>query len=299
MTGVLQTTPHSRVRAAICQHKPDFLGFGIGLREHHVTAVLRDDPCLDWLEIISEDYMIAGGPRLRLLDRVRERYPIVMHGVSLSIASTDEPDRNYLTALKALADRLQPRWISDHLCWTGVHGRNLHELLPIPYTMEALDHVVDRVHHVQDFLGRELTLENVSSYVGYNRSVMTEWEFIAELTRRTGCWLLLDIGNVYINAFNHGYDPCVFLRGIPVDRVIQFHLAGHSDMGSHLIDTHDQPVCEDVWEFYAEALRRFGPISTMIERDDSATSLSEVLAEVERSRSIAHAILGDVVRLSR
>jgi uncharacterized protein (UPF0276 family) len=279
--------------------KPEFLGFGMGLREHHIATLLREDPRLDWLEIISEDYMIEGGPRLRLLERVRERYPVVMHGVSLSIASTDEPDQEYLAALKTLADRLQPCWISDHLCWTGVHGMNLHELLPIPYTREALDHVVERVQRVQDFLQRELTLENVSSYVAFNRQEMPEWEFIAGLTMRTGCWLLLDISNVYINAFNHGFDPHAFLQGIPRDRVVQLHLAGYCDRGAHLVDTHDAPVREEVWDLYAVALRRFGPVSTMIERDDKAAPLDDILAEVARSRSIAQGVLGDAVRLTR
>jgi uncharacterized protein len=277
--------------------RPEFLGFGVGLRDHHIAQILVDDPPLDWLEIISENYMIPGGPQLRLLDRLRARYPIVMHGVSLSIASTGEPDDGYLLALKALADRLQPRWISDHLCWTGVHGRNLHDLLPIPYTQEALDHVAQRVDRTQDILGRALILENVSAYVRFHQTEMTEWEFINELTRRTGCWLLLDISNVHINAFNHRFDPRVFLEGLPADRVVQFHLAGHRDSGTHLVDTHDQPVSEDVWDLYAAALRRFGPVSTMIERDDDASSLGEVVAEVERSRNVARGVLGEAARL--
>ena len=277
--------------------RPEFLGFGIGLRNHHTAQILADGPPLDWLEIVSENYMVPGGPQLRLLDRLRERYPIVMHGVSLSIASTDEQDDGYLVALKALADRLQPRWISDHLCWTGVHGRNLHDLLPIPYTQESLDHIARRVDRTQDILGRALILENVSAYVRFNQSEMTEWEFINELTRRTGCWLLLDISNVHVNAFNHGFDPRLFLAGLPADRVVQFHLAGHRDSGTHLIDTHDRPVSEDVWDLYAEALRRFGPVSTTIERDDDASSLGEIVAEVERSRNVARTVLSKAARL--
>ena len=221
------------------------------------------------------------------LDRICERYPVVMHGVSLSIASTAPPNFDYLQGLKDLARRVQPKWLSDHLCWTGVHGKNLHDLLPIPYTREALDHVVSRVQLVQDFLGRAIVLENVSTYVQFNNSEMTEWEFLSELSRRTGCWLLFDINNVYVSAFNHGYDPLTFLNGIPADRVVQFHMAGHSHMGTHIIDTHDHPVCEDVWDLYVAALKRFGRVSTMIERDDNIPPLAELVDELEHARSIA------------
>ena len=182
-----------------------------------------------------------------------------MHGVSMSIASTAPPNFEYLQALKDLARRVEPKWVSDHLCWTGVHGKNLHDLLPIPYTKEALDHVVSRVQLVQDFLGRAIVLENVSTYVQFSNSEMTEWEFLSELSRRSGCWLLFDVNNVYVSAFNHGYDPLTFLNGIPSDRVVQFHMAGHSHMGTHIIDTHDHPVCEDVWELYAAALETLRP----------------------------------------
>ncbi|MBP0579178.1 DUF692 domain-containing protein [Labrys sp. LIt4] len=276
--------------------RPEFLGFGAGLREHHAAQILADHPPLDWLEIISENYMMTGGARLRLLERLREHYPIVMHGVSLSIASIGELDESYLLALKALADRLQPRWVSDHLCWTGVHGRNLHDLLPVPYTQEALDHIAGRVDRAQDILGRPLVLENVSAYVRFRRSEMTEWEFIGELARRTGCWLLLDISNLHINAFNHGFDPHIFLDGLPADRVAQFHLAGYRDCGTYLVDTHDQPVSTEVWALYAAALRRFGPVSTMVEQDDDSASLGELVAEVERSRIIADGVLGKAFR---
>lgn len=273
--------------------KPDFLGFGLGLRSQHYTDILDGNPPIDWFEVISENYMIPGGRPLQILDRIRERYPVVMHGVSLSIASTAEPDYAYLKGLKELAHRVEPKWISDHLCWTGVHGKNLHDLLPIPYTKESLDHVASRVHLVQDYLGRALTLENVSTYVQFSNSEMTEWEFIAELSRRTGCWLLFDVNNVYVSAFNHGYDPYTFLEGIPQDRVVQFHMAGHSHMGTHIIDTHDQPVCDDVWDLYSAALKRFGPVSTIIERDDNIPPLDELLVEMEQTRTVAREILGD------
>jgi uncharacterized protein (UPF0276 family) len=214
-----------------------------------------------------------------------------MHGVSLSIASTAPPNFEYLQGLKDLARRVEPKWVSDHLCWTGVHGKNLHDLLPIPYTSEALDHVVSRVQLVQDFLGRAIVLENVSTYVQFNNSEMTEWEFLSELSRRSGCWLLFDINNVYVSAFNHGYDPLVFLNGIPANRVVQFHMAGHNHMGTHIIDTHDHPVCEDVWDLYVAAIKRFGRVSTMIERDDNIPPLDELLKEVNRTREIAGKVL--------
>jgi uncharacterized protein len=270
---------------------PPFLGFGLGLRAQHYDEILNGNPPVDWFEVISENYMLPGGQPLRILDRIRERYPVVMHGVSLSIASTAPLNFQYLQALKDLAARVEPKWVSDHLCWTGVHGKNLHDLLPIPYTNEALDHVVRRVQLVQEFLGRAIVLENVSTYVQFNNSEMTEWEFLTELSRRSGCWLLFDVNNVYVSAFNHGYDPLIFLNGIPADRVVQFHMAGHSHMGTHIIDTHDHPVCEEVWDLYAAALKRFGPVSTMIERDDNIPSLDELLLEVNRTREMAEKIL--------
>lgn len=271
--------------------KPPYLGFGLGLRPKHYPEILEGDPPVDWFEVLSENYMIPGGQPLNILDRIAERYPVVMHGVSLSIASTAPLDMDYLAGLKALAGRVRPKWISDHLCWTGVHGVNLHDLLPIPYTEEALDHVAGRVNQVQDFLGRALTLENVSTYVSFAQSQMTEWEFISELTRRTGCWLLFDVNNVYVSAFNHEYDARQFIDGIPADRVVQFHLAGHSDMETYVIDTHDAPVIPAVWDLYAYALRRFGPVSTMIERDDHIPPLAELVEELETARGIAAQVL--------
>ena len=271
--------------------KPPFLGFGLGLRVQHYDEILSGNPPIDWFEVISENYMLPGGQPLRMLDRIRERYPVVMHGVSLSIASTAPPNFEYLRGLRELARRVEPKWISDHLCWTGVHGKNLHDLLPIPYTSEALDHIVSRVNLVQDYLGRAIALENVSTYVQFSNSEMTEWEFLSELSHRSGCWLLFDVNNVYVSAFNHGYDPHTFLQGIPADRVVQFHMAGHSHMGTHIIDTHDHPVCEDVWDLYAAALKRFGRVSTMIERDDNIPPLHELVVEVNRTREIAEKLL--------
>jgi len=259
--------------------KPPYLGFGLGLRPQHYEEILSGSPAIDWFEVISENYMIPGGQPLRILDQIRERYPIVMHGVSLSIASTAPLDMDYLGALKTLAERVNPRWISDHLCWTGVHGVNLHDL-----------HVVDRVSQVQDFLGRRLTLENVSSYVSFGQSEMTEWEFVTEVANRADCWLLFDVNNVYVSAFNHGFSTDEFLHGVPRDRVVQFHVAGHSHEESHIIDTHDHPVCDEVWDFYREAVTHFGPVSTMIERDDNIPPLAEVVAELDIARNIAREV---------
>ena len=267
--------------------KPSYLGFGLGLRPQHYKEILEASPNIDWFEVISENYMVPGGQPLRMLDCVAERYPVVMHGVSLSIASTAPLDFDYLTGLKALAVRVNPKWISDHLCWTGVHGVNLHDLLPVPYTEEALRHVVDRICRVQDFLGRRIAIENVSSYMEYACSEMSEWDFVGELARRADCWLLLDVNNVFVSGINHTFVPTAFIDAIPRERVVQFHLAGHSEGSECLIDTHDEPVCQEVWDLYGAAIERFGPISTMIERDDKIPPLADLLAELEHARAVA------------
>jgi uncharacterized protein len=262
------------------------LGCGIGLRREHYSYVLEHWPALDWFEIISENFMVRGGRPLYVLDRVCERYPVVMHGVSLSIGTTDPLNFDYLRGLKALAERVRPAWVSDHLCWTGVGGKNAHDLLPLPYTEETIEHVSARVRTVQDFLERPLVLENVSSYLTYRDSTCSEWDCLAEIARRAGCYILLDVNNVYVSAFNHRFDAMDYLRAIPVDRVVQFHLAGHTDNGTHLLDTHDHPVIDPVWRLYAAAVRRFGPLSTLIERDDHIPELPEVAAEAEHARRI-------------
>jgi len=266
--------------------KPAFLGFGLGLRAQHYDEILNGNPQIDWFEVISENYMIPGGQPLRMLDRIRARYPVVMHGVSLSIGSTDPVDSDYLAAVKALAARIEPHWISDHLCWTGIDGRNLHDLLPLPYTEEALQLVVARVGQVQDVLGRQLLLENVSSYLTYRASEMSEWEFLREVAVRADCAILLDINNIYVSSINHGFDALAYLRAMPKDRVRQFHLAGHSDLRGHLIDTHDHPIVEPVWNLYRAAVRQFGAVPTMIERDDNIPALSELVAELQIARDI-------------
>jgi uncharacterized protein len=279
-------------------HALPYLGFGLGLRPQHYREILETAPHVDWFEVISENYMVPGGQPLRMLDRIAERYPLVMHGVSLSIASTAELDMDYLTQLKELARRIEPRWISDHLCWTGVHGVNLHDLLPVPYTEEALAHVSQRIARVQDHLGRRLVIENVSSYITYECSEMSEWDFVAELARRTDCLLLLDVNNVFVSGMNHDFDQRAFIESIPVDRVVQFHLAGHSEGETCLIDTHDQPVCEEVWTLYGKALKRFGAVSTMIERDDNIPPLAELVAELDTARAIAARALRPLERVS-
>ncbi len=267
------------------------LGFGLGLRTEHYEAIFEQPPRVDWFEALTENYMVDGGRPLYWLERVRSHYPIVFHGVSLSIGSTAPLDLEYLRQLKSLVQRFEPRWISDHLCWTGVAGKNLHDLLPLPYTEEALAHVAARVRRVQDFLGRRILIENVSSYLEYRHSRLTEWEFLAALCERADCELLLDVNNLYVNSRNHGFDPLVFLDAIPPARVRQIHLAGHSQDGELLIDTHDHPVCDPVWTLYAEALRRCGPVATMIERDDHIPPLAELVAELDRARALAASAL--------
>jgi uncharacterized protein (UPF0276 family) len=259
--------------------RPSSLGFGLGLRPQYYREIFEEKPRIDWFEVISENFMVPGGQPLAMLERIRNDYPIVMHGVSMSIASTAPLDRDYLAALKALAERFQPEWISDHLCWTGVHGVNLHDLLPIPYTAEALGHVSDRIRRVQDFLGRRIAIENVSSYVTFAESEMDEWTFVRELCERAD------------SSFNHDFDPLKFIDAVPRDRVVQIHIAGHSDHGTHKIDTHDQPVTGDVWSLYANACRRFWDVSAMIERDDNFPPFEDLLAELEHARMIQAEVL--------
>ena len=263
------------------------LGFGLGLRPEHYPAVLESRPAVDWFEVISENYLVDGGKPLHFLDRIREHYPMVMHGVSLSIGGCDPLDLQYLAALKRLAGRVEPEWLSDHLCWTGIDGRILHDLLPLPYTEEAIAHVAGRVSRVQDYLGRQILLENVSSYVTYTDSQITEWEFLSAIAGRADCHILLDVNNVYVSAHNHGFDPLAYIDGVPPERVRQIHLAGHSHNGSLIIDTHDHPVPDPVWELYAETIARLGPVSTMIERDDDIPPLEVLLAELAQARTLA------------
>jgi hypothetical protein len=267
------------------------LGFGLGLRVDHYEAILADRPPVDWFEVLTENYLVPGGKPLNYLMRIRERYPLAMHGVSLSIGSTAPLNREYLRQVKALAARVEPEWISDHLCWTGVAGRNTHDLLPLPYTPEAVDHVAARVRTVQEVLERRILLENVSSYVSFRDSPLTEWEFLTEIAERADCLILLDVNNIYVSSVNHEFDPLEYLAGVPPARVQQIHLAGHEDHGDYLVDTHDHPVRDAVWELYASAVRRLGPVSTMIERDDHIPPLAELCAELEQARTVARRAL--------
>jgi uncharacterized protein (UPF0276 family) len=265
--------------------------FGLGLRTDHYEQILDSRPKVDWFELLSENYMVPGGKPLYYLDRIRADYPVVMHGVSLSIGSTDPLDHAYLKALKSLAGRVEPQWISDHLCWTGLGGKNLHDLLPLPYTAEAVAHVARRVDAVQEFLGRRILLENVSTYVTFRGSEMQEWEFLGEIAQRADCDILLDVNNIYVSAFNHGFDAKRYIDSVPAHRVRQIHLAGHSHCGTHIIDTHDAQVIDAVWELYAYTIRRLGPVPTMIERDDRIPPLAELVEELEVARATADGAL--------
>jgi uncharacterized protein (UPF0276 family) len=257
---------------------PD-LGIGLGLRTVHYGHLLEHWPDVGWFEIISENYMQTAGRPLYFLDQIAERYPIVMHGVSLSIGSTDDLDMSYLAELKALRERTAALWVSDHLCWTGVAGRNTHDLLPMPYTEEALRHTAERVRRVQDFMGAPILLENPSSYVEFAGSCMTEWEFLARLTEMADCGLLLDVNNIYVSAYNHGFDPAAYLGGVPFDRVAQMHVAGHTNQGTHIVDTHIGPVIDPVWELAREAYGRAPGTSLLLEWDAEIPPFEEVHRE--------------------
>jgi uncharacterized protein len=264
-----------------------FSGFGLGLRKQHYADFLSHEVPVDFVEIISENFMATGGRPIHTLDAIKERHPVAMHGVSMSIGSALGLNRDYLEALKVLADRVCPLWVSDHLCWTNVDGFNSHDLLPLPYTDEALDIVCANICFAQDVLERPLLFENPSSYISFPAAAMSEWEFLAAMSARTGCALLLDVNNIYVSATNHGFDPDAFLAGIPADRVRQIHLAGHSVGADMLIDTHDTPVCDAVWQLYTSACERFGHVATMIERDDVIPPLDDLLVELSIARQRA------------
>lgn len=263
-----------------------FGGFGLGLRRHHYRDFLEGAVAVDFVEVISENFMVDGGRPLRILEQVRAKLPVILHGVSMSIGSAQGLDPDHLARLRRLADRIEPLWVSDHLCWTRTSAHNSHDLLPMPLTRDALDLVCDNIDRAQDALGRALLFENPSSYLSYPQDEFTEWQFLTEMSRRTGCYLLLDVNNIYVSARNHGFDPLDYLAGIPADRVRQVHLAGHTP-GEIVIDTHDRPVCDAVWALFARAKARLGPVAVMIERDDAIPPLAELLAELDRARSLA------------
>lgn len=272
-------------------------GVGLGLRTVHYDHVLSRRPAVPWFEAISENFMGprggSGGRPLEVLEQVRGDYPVALHGVSLSIGSTDPLDLDYLKKLKSLAARIEPWIVSDHLCWTGAHGRNLHDLLPLPYNQESIGHVASRIAKVQELLGRTIAMENVSSYLTYRHSDMSEWDFLAEIVRRTGCEVLLDVNNIHVSAVNHGFKGEDYLAGIPVSCVRQMHLAGYSDEGGFLIDTHDHPVSDQVWKLYAAAVRRFGPAPTLIEWDEHIPSFERLQAEAARATEVQNGVLAE------
>jgi len=261
-------------------------GFGLGLRPEHYGDFVAAPQAVDWLEILSDNYLVPGGKPLYYLERIRRDYPLAMHGVAMNLGSCDPLDPHYLQSIKNLANRIEPAIVSDHLCWTGVEGARLHDLLPLPYTEEAVRHVAGRIRRVQDLLGRRLVIENVSTYVEA-QAPMTEWEFVGAVAEEADCDLLVDVNNIYVSARNHRLDPIQYLRRLPPARVRQFHLAGHRDYGDHCIDTHDHPVCDAVWELYRRAVQLFGDIPAMIERDDRIPPLDELLDELQRARNVA------------
>ncbi|MFN4019829.1 MAG: DUF692 domain-containing protein [Erythrobacter sp.] len=265
---------------------PSFSGFGLGLRPEHYRDFLDGDVAVDFVEVISENFMVAGGRPLATLEKIRERHPVILHGVSLSAGSAHGLDRDYLARLRALAERIDPLWLSDHVCWTRTSAHNSHDLLPLPLTQEALGVVCDNIDQAQDALGRAMLFENPSSYLTFPEDAMSEPEFITAMVRRTGCLVLLDVNNAYVSARNHGFDPRGYIDALPLDRVRQIHLAGHTP-GEITIDTHDRAVCAAVWDLYAYAMARVGPVATMIERDDQIPPLAELLAELQIARKMA------------
>jgi len=263
---------------------------GVGLRPVHYPEVLARAPAgllrVDWFEALSENYLVPGGRPPRALAQLRSSAPIALHGVSLNVGSADPLDEAYLAALQELVDRIEPAWISDHLCWTGAGGHNLHDLLPLPYTEEAIAHVVERVRRVQERLRRRIALENVSSYLSFTADLVPEWEFLAAVAEAADCGILLDVNNVFVSAHNHGFDPVKYLDAIPADRVFQIHLAGHCEQGPLLLDTHDHPVRDEVWALFEHAVRRLGPVSTLIEWDDRIPEYDRLEAEALRAREL-------------
>ncbi|HLB56831.1 MAG TPA: DUF692 domain-containing protein [Coxiellaceae bacterium] len=260
--------------------------FGLGLRPAHYEEIINTKPVIDFFECITEDFIELSGDDFLYLEKIREYYPISLHGVALSIGSCDPLNKKYLTQLKKLINHVKPICVSDHFCWTGINKINTHDLLPLPFTTEAVNHLVERIKRVQDFLGLQIMLENVSSYVTFTESEMTEWEFISEVAKKTDCFILLDINNIYVNAFNHHFSACNYLNGIAVDRVKQFHLAGHKHCQTHIIDTHDAAIVDDVWKLYADAIKYFPDAATIIERDSNIPALSELILELNQARTI-------------
>ncbi len=267
------------------------LGVGVGLRPTHYSEFIDEKPkSVSWVEVISENFMDWKNQSIKRplqnLEKIRRHSPVVLHGVSLSIGSCEPVNKNYLSSLKKLIHQIEPAWVSDHLCWTGISGENLHDLLPIPYTQEALNLVVDKLHEVQNFLGRRILIENPSSYLQFEQDEMKEWEFLNLVSQKADCGILLDVNNIYVSSINHNFDPMTYLKALPKERVCQIHLAGHTNNGNYLIDTHDAPVCDEVWALYRTAIQYFGNVSTMIERDGNIPEWNELELEIKKLATI-------------
>jgi len=279
------------------KHRIPDLGVGIGARAKHYSALFGEtnggaaDSRLDWLEVISENFMVAGGRPLQNLERLVEKYRLVPHGVSMSIGATSDLDLSYLGRLKAVVQKMKPPWCSDHLCWTGAGGVEIHDLLPLPHTREAIDHVAERIRRVQDFLEVPFAIENVSSYLTYKESVMPEWEFVAAIAEKADCGILFDCNNIYVSGTNHGFDPNAYVDAMPKDRVVQMHLAGHTDKGAYLLDTHSDHVADPVWDLYRRATERFGAVATLIEWDEDIPEFDVVADEALKARTIRNETL--------
>ncbi len=271
------------------------LGYGLGLRTVHYEYVLNNWPAVDWFEVITENYIAAGGRPRAILREIREKYPLVLHGLSFNIGSDQPVDIEYLTNLKNLMIEIEPEWISDHLCWTGIHGLTSHDLLPISYTRDNLALCADKVNQIQDFLQTKIVLENPSTYIQFRSSEMSEAEFLSHLVQQSGCEILLDVNNAYVSGFNLGHDPYQYIDCLPVESVRQFHLAGHTNNQTHIIDTHDHPVCDEVWKLYRHACSRFSPVPTLLERDDRIPQFSELVEELALAKNIQQEVISDQI----
>jgi uncharacterized protein len=273
------------------RHSIPDLGVGVGFRTPHYAKILDECPPMDWFEVISENFMVPGGKAIANLEKLSGVYPVVPHGVSLSVGQTEPFDRKYLERLKALIARVSPPWASDHFCWTGSAHANVHDLLPLPLTREVAKHVAERIRRVQDFLAVPFALENASPYLGFTSSTLPEWEFICDVAERADCGLLLDVNNVFVSAYNHGFDAAAYIDAVPADRVVQMHLAGHTDKGTYLLDTHSDHVRTEVWELYRRAVRRIGATSTLIEWDDDIPSWDLLSLEAATARRMREEVL--------
>ena len=266
------------------------MGCGVGLRSQHFDAFLNNAVNIDWVEIISENFMMQGGRAHKVLDAIRRERPVTLHGVALCIGSHDAINPEYIRRLKALTERVEPAYVSDHLSWGSMHGTYVHDLLPVPMTEVSLKHVISRIKQVQDMLGRPLVMENVSSYIRYSASDIPEWEFVAAVAQGADCGILLDVNNVYVNAKNHGFDAKTYIEAMPKDRVVQLHMAGHTDCGTHLLDTHKGPIPQTVWSLYRSTLERFGAVSTLIEWDQDVPDIETLQGEAAQAQTIMHAV---------